>query len=247
MRTVRFGGQQAYGAGYETGARRAHRRLSFTTGFFLFSAFVLLLLVALSLPIIKSIYLLELEATTVQIINSSIGTSLRFGVWGFCVNSAVVPAGVFTNNGDCQGPQLGYTLNSELFQLIIGQNEDIDIVLKGVTVLLVLHPIAAGLALLTALPIFLGCLRFHNGPWILSLILSILTSVVSAVVFAADLALVLIARDRLKAVSSVDLAVNWGPGVWMVLAGMVCSWIALIAISAKVCRCCGFRSKYDTY
>ena len=80
MRSVRFGGQQAYGAGYETGARRAHRRLSLTTGFFLFSAFVLLLLVALSLPIIKAIYLLELEATTVQIINSSIGTSIRFGV-----------------------------------------------------------------------------------------------------------------------------------------------------------------------
>jgi len=154
--------------------------------------------------------------------------------------SALNQAGLFTNNGPCVGPQLGYTTNSTLFNLVLGINSDVDIVLKGLTFLLVLHPIAAGLSLLSALPVFLSCCVFHNAPWIISLIFCIITAILSAIVFAADLALVIIARDRLADVTQVDLSISWGPGVWMVLAGMVCTWIALILLSAKVCRCCGY-------
>ncbi|KAI0034861.1 SUR7/PalI family-domain-containing protein [Vararia minispora EC-137] len=238
-----YGGQPyVYGAGYGQAPRRRYRKSSSATSFFLFAAFLLLLLVALSLPIIKAIYLLELEATNAQGISTNLGTSVRFGVWGYCINSSLVPPGVFTNNGSCEGPELGYTLNSELFRIILGiNNSNVELILRGLTILLILHPVAAGLALLTALPVYLSCCIFHNTPWIIALIFSVVTAILTTIVFAADLALVLVSRNRLSQISEVSLAINFGPGVWMVLAGMVCTWIALVLLSAKVCRCCGYR------
>jgi len=50
----------------------------------LFTAFLFLLLVALSLPIIKTIYLVKLTSEAVEASPLSIATQLRFGVWGVC-------------------------------------------------------------------------------------------------------------------------------------------------------------------
>jgi len=82
-------GEKYYGAGYGQASRPRYRKSSFFTSFFLFAAFLLLLLVALSLPIIKAIYLLELKADSVQGVPTNLGTSIRFGVWGYCVNRYV--------------------------------------------------------------------------------------------------------------------------------------------------------------
>ncbi|KAI0310858.1 actin cortical patch SUR7/pH-response regulator pali [Amylostereum chailletii] len=231
---------------YARRERRSRGHAGFTT-FILFAAFVLFLLVALSIPIIKPIYLLDLSANAdSSSANTNIGTSIRFGVWGYCVNGPLNTAGIFTNNGDCQGPQLGYTLDSDIFQILAGTSTEVNLVLRGLTVLLILHPIAAGLALLTFLPVLLSCCMFRNAPWIFSLIFSILTVIVSSITLAADIALVLVARDRLKDFSLLSLSVNWGPGVWMVLAGVVCAWLSMILVSVKVCRCYGSR-RHDRY
>jgi uncharacterized metal-binding protein len=65
--------------------RHRNRRHAVFTGFCLIVAFFLLLFVALSLPIIKSIYLLQFRANTASDVPAtSLGTELRFGVWGFC-------------------------------------------------------------------------------------------------------------------------------------------------------------------
>lgn len=50
----------------------------------LFTAFLFLLLVALSLPIIKSIYVVKLTSEVTEASPLSIATQLRFGVWGVC-------------------------------------------------------------------------------------------------------------------------------------------------------------------
>lgn len=55
----------------------------------LFLAFLLLLLVSLSLPRIKSIYLFELKVNaSVGILKTGVSDTVRFGVWGYC-NSGV--------------------------------------------------------------------------------------------------------------------------------------------------------------
>jgi hypothetical protein len=51
----------------------------------LFVAFLFLLLVSVSLPITKSIYLLSMTANVdPRLPLTSVATNLRFGVWGFC-------------------------------------------------------------------------------------------------------------------------------------------------------------------
>jgi len=58
--------------------------VSFITCLLTFSAFILLLLVGLSLPIIKPIYLFTFHAKPSFGQPLSIATELRFGVWGVC-------------------------------------------------------------------------------------------------------------------------------------------------------------------
>ena len=60
-------------------------RVVFAAMIVMFIAFVLMLLVALSLPIIKPVFLLSVVATTVsELPETNLATELRFGVWGFC-------------------------------------------------------------------------------------------------------------------------------------------------------------------
>jgi hypothetical protein len=146
----------------------------------------------------------------------------------------------FTNNGRCVGPQVGYKIDPTYIAGVTNEPQLANIILKALTVLLVLHPIAAVLAFLTVLPVATSCFVFHRAPWIISLILSIATAIMSTIVFAADLALVLFARHKLKAQKTYNVTIDFGNGVWIVLVSMLFTWVALILLSARVCGCCGF-------
>ena len=70
--------------------RRKYNALIVVTVVLLFAAFLLQLLVALSLPIIKPVYLLAVvSATRDRIVPTAIATELRFGVWGYCATRYV--------------------------------------------------------------------------------------------------------------------------------------------------------------
>lgn len=64
--------------------RRWHLTLVGTAEVLLFVAFLLSLLVSVSLPIVKPVYLLRVSSNTSDLVPSPIATELRFGVWGFC-------------------------------------------------------------------------------------------------------------------------------------------------------------------
>jgi hypothetical protein len=203
---------------------------------------LLFLLVALSSPIIKSIYVLQLKADTSSTQpETSLGTQLRFGVWGFCATSALS-----SSAGECIGPQLGYTIDPRIIAVVTNEPDLANLILKGLTILLVLHPVAAGLAFLTLVPVTASCFVYHQLPWIISLILSVPTAIVSSVVFAADLAIVIVARNKIKDVSAIHVSIDFGNAVWMVLVSTLFTWIAMVLLSARVCRCCGFGRKDDT-
>lgn len=62
-----------------------HKTLSVVTSGLLLTEFLLFLLVALSLPVIKSIYILGVKAYVQPgQPTTSVATRLRFGVWGLC-------------------------------------------------------------------------------------------------------------------------------------------------------------------
>ena len=110
---------------------------------------------------------------------------------------------MFTNSGECFGPQLGYTISPEIMALVTSEQELANIVLKAITVLLVLHPVVAVLAFLTPVPVIASCYVYRPAPWIFSL----------------------------------DVSLSFGNGVWIMSAGMVFAWVAMVLVSVRVCNC----------
>lgn len=217
-----------------------YRCVSVTASLFLFAAFALYLVVAISIPIIKPIYLFVLNFNTQpDQPPTSIVTNIRFGVWGFCASSVLDLPTIFTNDGECTAPHLGYVVAPDLLALT-GYPQLAGVVLKGLTVLLVLHPVCAGLAFLcmfTSLFLASPCMT------VTSLIFSIFTAIVSSVTLAADLALEIEARQRVGPLTNNAVSVGWGNGVWMILAAVVLTWISVILLSAVACSCCGYRRR----
>ncbi|KAJ7459817.1 hypothetical protein FB451DRAFT_1563524 [Mycena latifolia] len=204
----------------------------------LFTAFLLSLLVGLSLPIIKPIYLLKFYSTRTGQPDTSIATELRFGVWGVCASSVLDEPTLFTNFGECFGPRLGYVVPDDIVALTGLSTTLVQFVLKGLLVVLVLHPVAAGLSLVTLVSsLFLASHKLS----ILALVLSIVTALVSTAVFAVDLALVIIAKTQVAQITSVQFAIQWGNAPWMGLAAVILTWLAVIALSARACYCFGVR------
>ncbi len=223
------------------------QRFRFAAGlsiFFILAAFVLYLLVTLSLPIIKQIYLFQLSFATPDGQVSST-PDFRFGVWGFCASTTVALPSIFTkDDGTCTSPKLGYDIPQDVLNLT-GYPPDVTRALtKGLTVLLILHPVAAGLALLT---LFFALFLRSQYFTVLALISGIVTAIVGSVVLAADLALEIVANDRLKDVLNGALSVEFGDGVWMIVAAVALSWLSVIALSSIACRCCGVRRKHGWY
>ena len=240
---------------YDHFHHRRNKRHATVTGILLFGAFLLFLLVALSLPILKSIYLLEIRSKTSQI-ETTVATRLRFGVWGFCASRFVFPSfeerwadadetvlhssALKNTPVECIGPQLGYTIDPLTIAVVTKETDLANVILKGLTILLVLHPVAAGLSLLTLVPVTASCFVYHKLPWIISLVLSVPNAIVSTIVFGADLALVIVARSKIKDEAALHIAIDFGNGVWMMLVSALFTWIAMVLLSARVCRCFRF-------
>jgi hypothetical protein len=72
-----------------------HRIVSTFSFLLLVATFLLLLLVGLSLPILKSVYVLSVKATPSNQPQSSVATQLKFGVWGFCASRSVYQSSTF--------------------------------------------------------------------------------------------------------------------------------------------------------
>lgn len=168
-------------------------------------------------------------------------TPWKLGAWildVYTIFSVLNVPTLLTNNGECSKPRLGYDIPNDLIQLVGLNTSLVDAVLKGLLVVLVLHPIAAGLSFLT---LFFSLFLASHGISIFTLILAIITALVTSVVLAADLALVIVAKNKVPSLTNNGFAVNWGNGVWMVLTSLVLTWLAVIFLSARACFCCGVR------
>ncbi|KAH9944793.1 hypothetical protein B0H21DRAFT_779412 [Amylocystis lapponica] len=205
-----------------------HLGISVATCTLLFISFLLFLLVGLSLPITKSIYILSVQLNTTQPVSPT-ATELRFGVWGVCALSVLPGYEV------CSPPALGYTIPQQILDYT-GETSLIDGIVEGLTVLLVLHPVCAALAFVCMLTsLFLE----SHAAVVTSLVLSVLTVILACAVFAADVALVLVARIRIPQLSAFAYNVDFGPAVWMVLAALILLWTGMVLLSVVACECCG--------
>ncbi|KAG0708622.1 hypothetical protein DFH29DRAFT_891194 [Suillus ampliporus] len=215
---------------------REHTIVRLASSTLFLTAFLLFLLVGLSLPIIKSIIIIKVSAVNLVDPVSNAITELQFGVWGICATSII--NGVEAQD-PCYGSQLGYTIPASLLSLLGLSSELANVAETTLLSILVLHLVSAGLsAVAFALTFFLH----SHLVTIIALVVSIITAILSTVVFAADVALVVSVRDNIDSLfSGADFAVSFGNGVWMTLAAMVLAWIAVIMQSAQLCYYCGVR------
>jgi len=217
---------------------RRHKALSIVTANVLLIEFLLFLLVGLSVPIIKSIYILGVnaQAQSGEPV-TSVATTVRFGVWGICALSA------FHHTDTCYGPSVGYKIPESILD-VTGYPQLADAVLKGLTALLILHPIVAAISFIGAFTsLFLESRPMH----IISLIFTIVNTFLSSIVLAADLAIIIVARARVPGLTGGNFTIEWGNGVWMVLVGVFLSWLGMILLSIPVCGCCGVKGMYNAW
>lgn len=133
---------------------------------------------------------------------------------------------------------LGYDIPQSLSDLAGVSPAVVGVVEQSLLAVLVLHPIVAGISFLDFVPSFF--LGIHVVA-ILTLVIAIVAAIAGTVVFAIDLALVIIARDRLTDSISYNLEISFGPAIWLVLTSVIMTWLAVVFLSARVCYCCGVR------
>lgn len=221
--------------------------LAAITPFMCFVGFLLLLLVSLSVPIIKAVYLFHLVGHAgISLLDVSAGGSAWFGVWGYCVSAidvSVVGIDVAGTNATCSKAELGYDLSPFVLDVLHASDTNLDpaTINRDITAVLVLHPIACGIAFLALATSFIIVRYARSAPGapralpIIALIVGFLAAVLTTAVFLIDVIFVAVVRKRVESKSDGILTLNWGNAVWMVLGATVALWLALVGSCAGVC------------
>ncbi|KAF9264791.1 hypothetical protein L218DRAFT_979476 [Marasmius fiardii PR-910] len=210
----------------------------------LFIAFLLLLLISLSVPIIKTIYLFRLATSaTSDLLRSSAFGAINFGVWGYCTSTLSVSVLGFNASAQCSDRHLGYAFDATVARVL--QNFT-DIITKATTAALVLHPIACGLTFLTLFVSLFMLRRGSNGtsrfPSLLTLGIGILTALLTTIVFLIDVIFVAVVRGRVNDRTDGEVTLGYGNAVWMALGAALATWLAIMGACGGICVCaCGGR------
>jgi hypothetical protein len=209
------------------------------TPFLTFVAFILLLFVSLSVPIIKSIYLFKLGVNVASSVVTSASGSVKFGVWGYCVSPInVAVAGISRSvSGECSSTRLGYTFDESIESAlrVSGFN---NVIKKGLTTVLVLHPIACLLAFVAFLTSLFMLRRGRNGtsrlPSLCTAGVAFLALLVTLIVFILDIVLVVVVRAKVLD-QGAQLKFSWGNAVWMVLGALIALILANLGACIGIC------------
>ncbi|WWC60403.1 uncharacterized protein I303_102975 [Kwoniella dejecticola CBS 10117] len=201
-------------------------RAAFPAFFLTLGGFILFLLVTLSVPIIQTIYLLQVRFDRSGTAGStSLGANA--GVFGLCYQGgqASFLGFDYSSNAACTDPHVGYTFDETFLGL---DNSGLSrAVIKGLAGSLILNAIAAGFAGLSLIWSFFAWFCSSRG-WEIFTFISLFFSVLSGwLAWALDLALALVARHRIEDASNDVLDARIGNGVWLALGGVVALTLAL--------------------
>jgi len=184
-----------------------------------FAGFVLHIFITVSAPIWDKIYFLQLNTGIVfDISDYPSRLNVVYGVFGY----EVKPATSYR--------RLGYSPagwdNSSWKSNPINDSR-----LTEITYALVLHPIAAGLALLALICAIKGT---RSRTWaVLAALLSGFTTIISLVVFAVDIVLFTWVRNAFEYVLF-ERTANYGPAMWMALGAVIALGISTVCTGVTI-------------
>nr|QBH67403.1 hypothetical protein UE_1337 [Ustilago esculenta]QBH67521.1 hypothetical protein UEMT_1987 [Ustilago esculenta] len=181
-------------------------------------AAILLGLVTITTPIIKSIYFLE---ATIGGSGSQNGQTARFGTLGYCIGDT------------CSNPTLGYAFDpNQLLDIQIISGRYTSAVIKGLTYTLVLHPVALAFAVVSVLLGLISHCRELSTNCFGTFVTGI-GAFITIVAFGLDLALFIIAKKRIDSINGASAQL--GMAIWMTLAAWILMFLAGCAFSCGVC------------
>ncbi|KAG8851198.1 hypothetical protein FRB91_008298 [Serendipita sp. 411] len=202
--------------------------IQFLNILFFFAAFILLLLVSISLPIAKNIKYFSLNAKfEAGVIASGVTGGVSFGNWGWCTTDLVVRVlGIsHTEPGECSKPKLGFKIDDRLVDLLHleGLQDAID---DGLTFALVLNPIACAIAFLAFLLAIWYASRKTRLSAFIGVGVSLLAAILTTIAFIIDITAMKIAKKNVEKISD-NFSVVYGQTTWMTLVAMILLWFGV--------------------
>ncbi|KAI0137794.1 pali-domain-containing protein [Hypoxylon sp. NC0597] len=194
--------------------------------FLLFSATVLLIITDISAPVVNGISMLRVDLDS-RATSSNSWPSLTFGTFGYCVRDTTASGQDF-----CSRSHVGYDPVS-----IVEQNvQDVDFsdaatdTSKALTRVMILHPIATGLAFIA----FLLALGAGVIGSLLASLCSLLTFIVTLIALICDFVAFGIIKSEVNNADNGSRA-EWGAASWTILVSAICSFLATFIVFFTCC------------
>ncbi|KAF8591704.1 pali-domain-containing protein [Ramaria rubella] len=202
----------------------------------LFAAFILQLLVAISLPFLDSFDIVRVHFNSGNVNIADVRapiSQLRLGVWAFCEDDA--------SSGDrtCDHTGHGYSVGVQG-----PQNGQVVNIRSGWTRGLAVHPVAAAVIFVALLLSF----STHLTITLIASLVSFLAALITLIAFAIDIALFALTKHEIDNLGGVPSNTDAGPGFWITLA----TFLLLLIAGCTVCfgrhrdRRAGSASKMTT-
>jgi len=188
--------------------------------FLLFAAAVLLLITTISAPVIHDIAIMKVTLTNHSALRNS---SVTFGTFGHCVLD-VAPAS--TDQDYCTGKHIGYNpalIMSDIDQTVF--NTASTDTTKALTRVMILHPIACGLAFIA----FFLALGAGVCGAVLAALMAAVTWIITLVVMACDFVLFGIIKRHVNSDGTGSHAV-YSIGMWTLLAAMIALFLGTFVV-----------------
>ncbi|KAM4063932.1 SUR7/PalI family protein [Hirsutella rhossiliensis] len=186
-------------------------------------ATALLIVVSVTAPAVNSLAILRVElGGGVQ------GNEVTFGSFGYCHRGVL-------DTDQCSRSHIGYNPAD-----VISDIDDTDFgtaaenTSKGLTRVMILHPIAAALCFIA----FLLCLGTGIVGSLGAVFFALVSFIVTIVAMACDFAAFSIIRSHVN--DNGRSTARWGSGIWCILAAAICT---LFAAAVVMLTCCAGRAK----
>jgi len=202
--------------------------------FLLLASAILLLITTITAPVINDFSMLTVTLTNQSSIRNS---SVTFGTFGFCVRDVA-------DDGDkdfCTGKHIGYNPALEMARIESTDfSQASENTSKGLTRVMVLHPVACGMAFIA----FLLALGAGVCGALFASFVSALTFIVALVVTVTDFVLFGIIKNHVNKDGSGSHA-KFGVGIWTELAAMILLFFATFVV-IFTCFSSRMHRKHDT-
>jgi len=193
--------------------------------FLLFAAAILLLVTTISAPVVGDIAILKVTLTNTSALRNS---SVTFGTFGYCVLD-VAPAN--TDQDYCTGKHIGYdpaevmaSIDGTGFSTVSGDTA------KGLTRVMILHPVACGVAFIAFL-LAIGAGFFGS---LLAAVFAAIAWIITLVVMVTDFVSFGIIKNNVNKDGTGSVAV-FGPAMWTILAAMIILFFATFIVLFSCC------------